>query len=264
MVNLGAEKVTHDYTLYEREGRLYKWRHTMGRSLRDADFVVSFAKGKTHHCDWYTLCMKNMYGCMPEVNKSYWYHEYSEVRLVTAALLCEKQVDYCFIDAWICSDGVRGYVGVHETDKDIDHMGGCAKKIGMVFASPDIAAIDKEFATRAGGDYRKMMILQQYVRWARGGEYPEYDVLGSIDERLRFSDLVEWENVPDEVVEETDWRFEENTILFVTRLPNPIKFTDTELFPLRSWLHRLVFLAMKFILYKIMDPIRVALGLRYL
>lgn len=68
-------------------------------------------------------------------------------------------------DGWLCSDGVMGHVGVGVEDKDIKHMGSCAKKIGMVFASRDIVAIDMEFVRRAGQDYRKMKIMQQYVKW---------------------------------------------------------------------------------------------------
>ena len=248
VVNLTKEKVMHKYYLYEDDKFIYKWKHPIGRSVLDADFLISFAKGKTHQSDWFTLCIKNMYGCMPEMNKSYWYHEYSEVWLVTAALLCEKPVNYCFIDAWLCSDGVMGHVGVGVEDKDIEQMGSCAKKIGMVFASRDIVAIDMEFIRRAGQDYRKMKIMQQYVKWARGGDYPQYEVVSKLDKHTMFSDIVEWDNVPDTLVEDNDWTFEENTILFVMKLPNPVKFTDVTIFPLRSFVHRIGSIIMKFIL----------------
>lgn len=264
VVNLTKEKVMHAYYLYEDDRFIYKWKHPIGRSVRDADFLISFAKGKTHPSDWFTLCFKNMYGCMPEMNKSYWYHEYSEVWLVTAALVCDKPVDYCFIDAWICSDGVMGHVGVSNEDKDIEHMGHCAKKIGMVFASSDIVSIDMEFARRAGQDYRKMKIMKQYVKWARGGNYPRYEIVSKLDKHLTFSDIVEWNNVPDTYVEDNDWTLEENTVLFVIKLPSPANIIDTSLFPYTSFVHRIGGMILKFILYKILDPIRVALGLKYL
>ena len=37
----------------------------VGRTWRDADFRVSFAKNKTHTRAWYTLCIKNIYGALP-------------------------------------------------------------------------------------------------------------------------------------------------------------------------------------------------------
>jgi uncharacterized protein (DUF362 family) len=264
VVNLTKEKIMHDYYLYEDDKYIYKWKHPIGKSVLNADFLISFAKGKTHQSDWFTLCIKNMYGCMPEMNKSYWYHEYSEVWLVTAALLCEKPVDYSFIDAWLCSDGPMGHVGVSIEDKDIEHMGHCAKKIGMVFASRDIVAIDMEFARRAEQDYRKMKIMKQYIKWAMDGIYPKYDIVSKLDKHLMFSDIVNWENPPDSFVEDNDWTFEENTVLFVLRLPSPAKFIDTNLFPYTTFIHRIGANILKFILYKIMNPIRIALGLKYL
>lgn len=79
-----------------------------------------------------------------------------------------------------------------------------------------------------------------------------------------FSDIVKWDNVPDTYVEDNDWTFEENRMLFVMKLPNPVKFTDVNIFPLTSFVHKIAFLIMKFTLYKIMNPIRIALGLKYL
>ena len=101
-----------------------------------------------------------------------------------------------------------------------------------------------------------MKIMRQYVEWARNGDYPiKYDVISKIDKNRLFSDIIEWENVPDSYVEDNDWTFEENTVLFVLKLPSPVKFMDMTLFPMKSIIHRIGSIIMKFILYKIMNPI---------
>jgi hypothetical protein len=40
--------------------------HVVGRTWRDADYRISFAKNKTHWQCFYTGCLKNIYGCLPE------------------------------------------------------------------------------------------------------------------------------------------------------------------------------------------------------
>jgi uncharacterized protein (DUF362 family) len=65
--DLSEEKVAFDYG-----GVLGV--HVAGQTWRDADYRVSFAKNKTHWQCFYTACIKNVYGCLPEWDKMRHYH----------------------------------------------------------------------------------------------------------------------------------------------------------------------------------------------
>lgn len=41
-------------------------QHVVGRTWREAQYRMSFAKNKTHWQCFYTGCLKNIYGCLPE------------------------------------------------------------------------------------------------------------------------------------------------------------------------------------------------------
>ena len=59
--------------IYNYGGRL--GNHWVGPTWRDADFWISFAVNKTHVSSYYTLTLKNLYGCLPVQNKFKEYHK---------------------------------------------------------------------------------------------------------------------------------------------------------------------------------------------
>jgi uncharacterized protein (DUF362 family) len=63
LVDLTLTKEPYDY------GDNELGKHYAGPAWRDADYRISFAKNKTHWQCYYTGCLKNVYGCLPEMDK---------------------------------------------------------------------------------------------------------------------------------------------------------------------------------------------------
>jgi uncharacterized protein (DUF362 family) len=85
-------------------------RHYVGRTWRDADFRISFAKNKTHSFCYYTLTLKNIYGTFPLENKLREYHKKREFDWPTIESLKHFPVHYGIIDAFISADGPMGVI----------------------------------------------------------------------------------------------------------------------------------------------------------
>ena len=97
------ELVEHDYG-----GPL--GRHYVGKTWRDADFRISFAKNKTHSFCYYTLTLKNIYGTLPLENKLREYHRKREFDWPTIETLKHFPVHFGLIDAFISADGAMGVI----------------------------------------------------------------------------------------------------------------------------------------------------------
>ncbi len=85
-------------------------RHFVGRTWRDAEFRISFAKNKTHSFCYYTLTLKNIYGTLPLENKLFEYHRKKEFDWPTIETLKHFPVHYGIIDAFISADGPMGVI----------------------------------------------------------------------------------------------------------------------------------------------------------
>ncbi|MGD0837349.1 MAG: DUF362 domain-containing protein, partial [Polyangia bacterium] len=105
VVDLTQEMVEHDYG-----GRL--GRHVVGRTWRDADFRISFAKNKTHVFCYYTLTLKNVYGALPVQDKLRAYHTKREYDWPTIESLLPRNfpVHFGLIDAFVSADGQFGVI----------------------------------------------------------------------------------------------------------------------------------------------------------
>jgi uncharacterized protein (DUF362 family) len=101
--DLTLEKEEHDYG-----GPL--GRHYVGRTWRDADFRISFAKNKTHSFCYYTLTIKNVYGTLPLENKLLEYHRKRELDWPTIETLKHFPVHFGLVDAFISADGPMGVI----------------------------------------------------------------------------------------------------------------------------------------------------------
>jgi len=100
--------LTQEVEEYDYGGSL--GRHYVGRTWRDADFRISFAKNKTHSFCYYTLTLKNIYGTLPLENKLLEYHKKKEFDWPTVECLKHFPVPFGLIDAFISADGPMGVV----------------------------------------------------------------------------------------------------------------------------------------------------------
>lgn len=226
IADLTEEKESFSYAYVDGKGRNKHWKDTVGRTWRDADFRISFAKCKTHEHDYMTLSVKNIYGCFPNPSKVLRYHIKYEVEDVTARSLRNFPVHFAFVDAWIASDGFQGY--------KIGHR----QPLHMLFGGPDPVTVDMEIFTRAGVDWRKSQILDRCIRQAREGSPPVYRVAG--DRRTRFSDLTDWQNITDETVQDIDI-FEEVYLAWgIINMKPAAKHFDYTLFPPKNIFSRIV------------------------
>ena len=82
--------------------------YLVGKTWRDADFRISFAKNKTHISCYYTLTIKNIYGTTPEQNKFREYHTDREIDEVTIEMIKEFPVHFGIVDGIKSADGILG------------------------------------------------------------------------------------------------------------------------------------------------------------
>jgi uncharacterized protein (DUF362 family) len=80
----------------------------VGKTWKDADFRISFAKNKTHISCYYTLTIKNIYGTLPEQNKFREYHADREIDTVTIETIQEFPVNFGIVDGIWSADGIFG------------------------------------------------------------------------------------------------------------------------------------------------------------
>ncbi|MBI5216276.1 MAG: DUF362 domain-containing protein [Ignavibacteriae bacterium] len=231
VVDLTEESVDTNYRWRDAKGKETVWKHPVGKSWRDADFRISFAKCKSHESDYMTLTVKNVYGCFPARDKHQQYHMQREVPDVTASSVWTFPIHFGLIDAFVASDGYQGY----KTQK-------YPKELKMMFGSSDAVCADLECTKRAGIHGTKLNIIRKYLEWARDGKYPEYEVVG--DQSTMFTDIIpHWQNISDEIVQLQNFT-EESLVVSGVLNVNAVDYIDFHLFPPRnlSWRIGLIFM----------------------
>ena len=133
-------------------------QHVVGRTWRDADYRISFAKNKTHWQCFYTGCLKNIYGCLPEWDKMKHYHgkrrEFDECCIL---ILDAFAVHFGFLDAWVSGDGFSGHV----RDAKPNHT-------KTILASENVFALDWVVGEKMGVDPTSNYVIQEAMRrWGR-------------------------------------------------------------------------------------------------
>lgn len=83
---------------------------SVGRTWKNADFRVSFAKNKTHIACWYTLTMKNLFGTLPTQSKMKVYHKTMGWEHAALDVFRNFPPDFALIDAIWSSHGLNGCV----------------------------------------------------------------------------------------------------------------------------------------------------------
>lgn len=128
--------------------------HSVGRTWRDADYRISFAKNKTHWQCFYTGCLKNIYGCLPEWDKMKHYHGRDREFFECCILILDAfPVHFGFMDAWVSGDGFSGHV--RDAHPNETHT---------IFASPNVYALDWVQGEKMGVDPRDNYVIQEAMR----------------------------------------------------------------------------------------------------
>jgi uncharacterized protein (DUF362 family) len=133
-------------------------RHWVGRTWRQADYRIAFAKNKTHWQCFYTGCLKNIYGCLPQWDKMRHYHgkgrEFYECCILIVDAL---PVHFGFLDAWVSGDGFSGHVR--------DARPNLTKTI---FASANIFALDWVMGEKMSLNPAFNAVIQEAMhRWGK-------------------------------------------------------------------------------------------------
>jgi uncharacterized protein (DUF362 family) len=169
IVDLTEEAVPHRY------GRKLDL-HSVGRTWRDADFRISFAKNKTHFSSYYTLTIKNIYGVMPEQDKFREYHRDREVPHVTTELLDEFPVHFGIVDGVWSADGLLGI----KSDLKPEHT-------KTIIAGSNLLAVDVVGGRKMGLDPMKNVFVRHAIK-----EFGRPEIRVEGDEFVYEN----WDNVP--------------------------------------------------------------------
>ncbi|UCH96972.1 MAG: DUF362 domain-containing protein [Candidatus Aminicenantes bacterium] len=232
IVDLTLEALPFKYVYKNKKGQLKTWKDEVGKTWKEADFRIAFAKCKTHEQDWMTLGIKVIYGCFPRPGKTSKYHIKDEVEDVTARSLRNFPVHFSFIDGWLGSDGYQGY--------KIERP----KPLKMLFGGENIVAVDMEVFKRAGLDSKKSELQEKAVEQLYDGAYPQYVVKG--DKETMFSDICEWENIKDELIKCFDNLEEIYVVSGFLNLKVVSEVIDFDVFPPKNFFQRiLVWIAKK-------------------
>ena len=129
-------------------------KHVVGRTWRDADYRISFAKNKTHWQCFFTGCVKNVYGCLPEWDKMKHYHgRRREFSQCTILILDALPVHFGLLDAWVSGDGLTGHV--RDARPNVTRT---------LFASENIYALDCVMAQKMGLEPMSSPVMREARR----------------------------------------------------------------------------------------------------
>ena len=129
--------------------------HPVGRTWRDAQYRISFAKNKTHWQCYYTGCLKNIYGALPEWDKMHHYHgKDREFFQSCIAIVDALPVHFGFLDAWVSGDGLSGHVRDARPNKT-----------RTIFASENIYALDWVQGEKMDVDPLANSVIEEAFRW---------------------------------------------------------------------------------------------------
>jgi uncharacterized protein (DUF362 family) len=114
------------------------------REIFEHDYIVNIAKLKTHSLAGVTLCLKNIFGCVPTRKQKLMYHPF-----IRKAMLDMNQIvrsDFCLVD------GVWG--------NEFDEVQSTPKKAGVIVGGDNAVAVDIVAAGTMGIDARTIDTYQ--------------------------------------------------------------------------------------------------------
>jgi uncharacterized protein (DUF362 family) len=170
-INYHVVDLTMDVVAHVYKGSL--GTYLVGKTWRDADFRISFAKNKTHTFCYYTLTIKNIYGTTPEQNKFREYHANRKIDEVTMEMLKEFPVHFGVID------------GIWSADALLD----APNHTKTIIAGANLIAVDWVGGMKMGLDPMKNRFIKLAVE-KKYFEKPEIKCIG--DDSIYKG----WHNVP--------------------------------------------------------------------
>ena len=167
-------------SIYDIKGAYFKEGIILSSLFRDVDFLISMSKMKTHTNTVITGCMKNLFGCLPEMDKDK-YHPY--LPDVIADINKVIKPDLCILDACPAMEG-RGPIF------------GKPKDLGIVLYGIDPVAVDSTSARIMGFQPENIPMLKTAAHAGIGLlNSNEIKINGIMIEEVydRFS-FISWEN----------------------------------------------------------------------
>jgi uncharacterized protein (DUF362 family) len=120
----------------------------MPRTFMEADYVISFAKLKTHSMQLISGIMKNQFGVLPEKLKVVYHPHLAEV---ICDLVQVRPPDFCLVDGIIAHEGPGP-------------VGGIPRMMGLIIGGTDAVATDHACARLMGKDPRHVPHLKLAAR----------------------------------------------------------------------------------------------------
>lgn len=226
IVDLTLEMEPHTF----RVKGMPDWKNFVGRSWRDADYRIDFAKFKSQPDNRYTLNLKNEFGTLPIQNKYMAYHTRLPYWACTMYTLDNFPVSFGFIDAFTGSDGAAGFAVQYNP-----------KTPKIVMASSDILALDLTGAGLMSVDPWESP-LPRFVMMNRGE--PDIEIVGDA------TPLTDWEPVPEEIHNMVDIGQSIYVISNVGAAAGIIEL-DTDEFPPRLAFMRIYYFIMNWIFLRL-------------
>lgn len=144
----------------------------LSKDWLEADFRISFAKNKTHEQYFYTLCLKNLLGAIPQWDKHLHYHTRLKVWDVCLELYQRFPVHFNIIDAYESSHGTTGAQVANPVKTETIIAGGNTLLVDWVGAlkmgiDPYVSPLNKKALESIGlpEDYQVIGSLAPYEGW---------------------------------------------------------------------------------------------------
>lgn len=137
----------------ELDGLFFR-RLEMSRTFMEADYLISFAKLKTHELQTITGIMKNQFGALPEKLKIVYHPHLAEA---IYDLTKVRPPDFCLVDGLIAHEGAGPVHGI-------------PRVMGLIVAGTDAVATDRVCARLMGKDPRRVPHLRLASRHRLGAE----------------------------------------------------------------------------------------------
>ncbi len=165
------------------EGKLVK-NFTVARAAMEADVLVSLCKLKNHNFQYFTGAMKNLFGCVPGLQKPQFHMRFPERALfgqmitdLNIALKCE----FSLMDAVVGMEGPGPAAG-------------SPRHIGAILASRDPLALDRSACRIIGLDPSHVAYLEDAMDrgpWVRSDD--DIEIIGTTPGEIRVEG---WKMVP--------------------------------------------------------------------
>lgn len=164
------------------DGKFYK-NFTVGKEVLEADKIINLPKLKTHSLSLLTLAVKNIFGCIPGVQKPQWHMRTSQ-----------KGSEYfagMLLDLYVLVNPVLSVVdGIMSMEGEKGPGAGDPRKLGLIFSGTNALAIDTVISEVLGARPEQFPILR--VAREKGymvSDLNDIEVLGESVNNTRIEDF---------------------------------------------------------------------------